>query len=79
MKTHPRFVPAVPRALALLAACLLLTGYAHAQPMQGSNLPAPRLLTVMPSGGKIGTSVEVTFTGTDLEDPEHLLFSHPGG
>jgi hypothetical protein len=35
-------------------------------------------MTVMPPGGKIGTSVEVTFTGTDLEEPELLLFSHPG-
>ncbi len=35
-------------------------------------------MTVMPPGGKVGSSVEVTFTGTDLEEPEQLLFSHPG-
>ena len=57
---------------------LLLTCPAQAQPRPGSNLPAPRLLTVMPPGGKIGSTVEVTFTGTDLEGPEQLLFSHPG-
>ncbi|HEY7157447.1 MAG TPA: PPC domain-containing protein [Gemmataceae bacterium] len=70
----------VRRAFFLLCAGagLLFAGSAHAQPKVGSNLPAPRLMTVMPPGGKIGSSVEVTFTGTDLEEPEHLLFSHPG-
>jgi len=43
-----------------------------------SALPAPRLLTVFPPGGKVGTTVEVTFAGADLDDPERLLFSHPG-
>ncbi len=71
----------VRRALALLLVGgigLLLARPAHAQPGVGSNLPAPRLMTVMPPGGKIGSSVEVTFTGTDLEEPEQLLFSHAG-
>jgi hypothetical protein len=69
----------VRRILALLVPLLALrAGNVHAQPRPGSNLPAPRLMTVMPSGGKIGSSVEVTFTGTDLEGPEQLLFSHPG-
>ncbi len=65
-------------ALLLVGAGLLLTSRTDAQQQIGSNLPAPRLLTVMPPGGKIGSTVEVTFTGTDLEEPEHLLFSHPG-
>jgi hypothetical protein len=70
----------VRRALALLFAGigLLLVRPVHAQPGVGSNLPAPRLMTVMPPGGKLGSSVEVTFTGTDLEEPEQLLFSHTG-
>jgi hypothetical protein len=41
-------------------------------------LPQPRLQSVFPSGGKTGSTVEVTFTGTDLEEPEGLFFSHPG-
>jgi hypothetical protein len=41
-------------------------------------LPNPRLLTIIPPGGKVGTTVEVTFTGTDVEEPEALLFSHAG-
>jgi hypothetical protein len=69
----------VRRVLALMLTLLALrAGNAFAQPRLGSNLPAPRLLTVMPPGGKIGSAVEVTFTGTDLEEPEQLLFSHPG-
>src|SRR5690348_8804311 len=73
-------IPAVRPILVLLLAGvgLLFARPAHAQPRLGSNLPAPRLMTVMPPGGKIGSSVEVTFTGTDLEEPQELLFSHPG-
>jgi hypothetical protein len=43
-----------------------------------SGLPSPRLFSVMPAGGKTGSTLEVTFTGQDLEDPQALLFSHPG-
>jgi hypothetical protein len=64
-------------AVALLAAALL-AGPAEAQQPPGSQYPNPELLTVMPPGGKAGTTVEVTFTGNHLEEPEGLLFSHPG-
>lgn len=40
-------------------------------------LPAPRLLTVTPMGGQVGTSVEVTITGESIEDVSQLLFSTP--
>jgi hypothetical protein len=33
---------------------------------------------VTPNGGRAGSSVAVTFTGQDLEEPQSLLFSHPG-
>jgi hypothetical protein len=66
---------------ALLLACvagLFLCSRAAAQPQQpGSNLPNPRLNTLTPAGGKAGTVVEVTFAGTDLEEPQSLVFSHP--
>ncbi len=72
-------IPVVRRVLLLLLPLLLLrAGNALAQPKPGSNLPAPRLMTITPPGGKIGSTVEVTFSGTDLEEPEQLLFSHPG-
>ncbi len=43
-----------------------------------SALPTPGLLTVVPAGARAGSTVEVTFTGTDIEEPETLLFSHAG-
>lgn len=72
-------LPALCRAFVVLISLpALWSGQVRAQPRLDSNLPAPRLLTVMPPGGKVGSSFEVTFTGTDLENPEQLLFSHPG-
>src|SRR5713101_1722474 len=47
------------------------------QPLD-NNLPNPRLLALTPCGAKAGTTVEVTFAGTDLEEPQTLLFSHSG-
>jgi hypothetical protein len=70
----------MPRHQALLSifAGLILCAAASAQQQQpGSALPSPRLATLVPPGGKVGTLVEVTVTGTDLEDPQGLLFSHP--
>jgi hypothetical protein len=58
--------------LVLFAAC----GLAAAQPPPG--LPSARVQFVLPSGAKAGASVEVVVTGTDVEEPEKLLFSHPG-
>lgn len=67
------------RSLSFLAALALLfpSGTVQAQ-QQASALPAPRLMTVFPNGGKIGSTVEVAFTGTDVEEPDQLIFSHPG-
>ena len=65
------------RAVLFLAAGLgLFAGSALPQPPP--TLPSPRLFMLMPAGGKAGTTVEVTFTGADLEEPQALLFSHPG-
>jgi hypothetical protein len=41
-------------------------------------LPQPVLSTVFPPGGKAGTELEVTVGGTDLDEAEQLLFTHPG-
>jgi len=40
-------------------------------------LPAPRVLTTMPMGGQVGTSVEITLTGENLESVTEMLFSTP--
>src|SRR5436305_8438586 len=61
---------------ALFGALLFAAPTAAQQPQLGSALPKPRLFTVVPAGGKAGTSVEVTFTGTELDEPEGLFFSH---
>ncbi|HEY2785556.1 MAG TPA: PPC domain-containing protein [Fimbriiglobus sp.] len=59
------------------AAGLIVAAAAVAQPPQ--NLyPLPRIETVFPAGVRVGTSVDVTLTGTDLEDATGLTFSHPG-
>src|SRR5690606_29486521 len=34
--------------------------------------------SLVPPGGKQGTSVEVTITGSDLDEASKLHFSHPG-
>jgi hypothetical protein len=52
-------------------------GTVNAQPNQPP-IPQPRLMTIFPTGGKAGTTVEITFAGTDVEEPEAMLFSHPG-
>ncbi|MCA9069953.1 MAG: serine protease [Planctomycetaceae bacterium] len=38
-------------------------------------LPAPRLLTLVPMGGEVGTQFEVTVTGSNLDDSRELMFS----
>lgn len=64
--------------LGLALSFLLCSSSAHAQVVQGNNWPTPRLSLITPSGGKVGTNLEVGFTGADLTDPEMLWFSHPG-
>lgn len=57
-----------------LAGALAL-GWASLASAQGVGLPAPRLLTTTPMGGKAGTEVEVAVTGEHLEDAGELIFS----
>lgn len=63
---------ALPLAFGLMSLCLSAAGFG-----QQVCLPAPRLLTVTPMGGQIGTSVEVSITGENIEDVSALLFSTP--
>ena len=57
-----------------LSLTLVLTTQVNAQSVC---LPAPRLLTIMPMGGQIGTTVEVTITSENAEDISELMFSTP--
>lgn len=61
-----------------IAALLLLIEPAWAQVNVGNQWPHPRLASITPTGGKVGTTFEVTFAGADIADPEALYFSHPG-
>jgi hypothetical protein len=63
---------------AALVAAAVACSQVHAQVQQGNQLPQPRLSGINPTGARPGASLEVTFHGSDLEDPELLLFSHPG-
>ena len=56
----------------LFAALLAAAMNTHAQ------LPAPRLGSVFPPGGRIGATTEVTVAGSDLDEPVRLHFSHAG-
>lgn len=67
------------RVSLILAVCSLwyFPGLITGQPLD-SALPQAQLQTLFPPGGKAGTTFEVQFTGTDLEDLSGLTFSHPG-
>ncbi len=41
-------------------------------------LPTTRLNTISPAGGKIGSEIDVTITGTELDEVNRLIFSHAG-
>lgn len=71
------FLRVVPRLLAPSLVLLALFGVssAYAQP---PSYPVTRLYTVTPPGGKVGTTVEITLGGVDLDDVVALYFSHPG-
>jgi hypothetical protein len=62
-------------AVAFCAVGLLVPSLVFAQSVC---LPAPRLMTTMPMGGQVGTSIEVTITGDNFENVEELSFSHSG-
>jgi len=44
---------------------------------QAVGLPAPRLLTTSPMGAKVGSQVEITITGENIDDADELTFSDP--
>lgn len=57
--------------------CGVLLAAASTATAQSVCLPAPRLLTTMPMGGRAGTQVEVTISGEHLEEAGALVFSDP--
>ena len=71
MKKRGRFRSLATLAL-LLGLLVTMPGGARAQ------LPVARLVSLFPPGGRIGTTFEVTASGTDLDEPSGLRFTHPG-
>jgi hypothetical protein len=67
----------LPKSSSLMAAGFAALAFAIPAFSQQVCLPAPRLLTVSPMGGQVGTSVEVAITGDNIEDVTALLFSTP--
>jgi hypothetical protein len=59
----------------IAVAWAFLLGWASVAAAQSVGLPAPRLLTVVPMGGKIGTEFEVVISGEHLDEAEDLIFS----
>ncbi|MCA9013084.1 MAG: serine protease, partial [Planctomycetaceae bacterium] len=57
---------------------LALFAVAPAACAQSVCLPLPRLLTTMPMGGTVGSQVEITITGENIEDISQMIFTHPG-
>ncbi len=72
-----RYAVRVAIAISLLSTAFLARS-ADAQIVNGHQWPVPRLTVLTPSGGQVGTTIEVTFAGTELEEPTELIFSHPG-
>ncbi len=65
-----RYPRAIVWSVLLLTACL--SAPASAQ------YPTAQLTSIFPFGGQVGTTVEVTAAGTDLDEVTELTFSHPG-
>lgn len=75
-----RLIGGVSRFVLLSFLCLmgLTIATARGQQQQAIPSPVPRLLTVTPPGGKVGTTFEVTLSGADVEEAQALRFSQPG-
>ena len=70
--------PTWSRFCALSATLLIWAAGSAILSAQSVCLPLPRLLTMMPMGGSVGSQVEITITGEHLDDVKELMFDHPG-
>lgn len=67
----------ITRRITIASVWGLLLGCASLVSAQSVGLPAPRLLTTNPMGGKAGTEVEIALTGEHLDEVGDLIFSDP--
>ncbi len=61
----------------LILACSVALGNAAVSRAQSVCLPLPRLLSISPMGGQVGTSFDVTIAAENMEEPGPLLFENP--
>src|SRR5437867_3519790 len=61
--------------LVVVSFCLASWSGAVVSLAQSVGLPAPRLLTTMPMGGRTGSRVEIKISGEYLDDSDQLVFS----
>ncbi len=66
------------RLLLILSGIVMLVNVENIMGQPVPALPIPQLEIVSPLGAKIGSTVEVTVTGVDLDDLQSLIFNHPG-
>ena len=69
--THPRRILVL---LLMLSIAVIALDPSIAR-SQSVCLPSPRLLTIVPMGAQVGTSVEVSISGENLDEVEGLIFS----
>lgn len=62
-------------AISVLALVLVVFSFSSAAVAQ---LPAARLNAIFPPGGKVGTAVQVSIIGADLDGASEIRFTHPG-
>ena len=65
------------RMIRLVLMCMAVVQPAGTVFAQSVCLPAPRLLTTKPMGGTVGTQVDISITGENIEDADGLYFSDP--
>jgi len=46
--------------------------------LASAQLPSPHLRSIHPIGAKVGTTLDVSIAGSELDETSELLFSHPG-
>ena len=71
------FRPSVHLISRLAAVALTSAIFVAAVPVQ-AELPEPRLYWIYPPGGQQGTKVDISIAGADMDEPDRLVFSHPG-
>ncbi|MFO0180229.1 MAG: hypothetical protein ACK517_00470, partial [bacterium] len=69
--THPRRIQVL---LLMLSIAVIALDPSIAR-SQSVCLPSPRLLTIVPMGAQVGTTVEVSISGENLDEVEGLIFS----